>query len=106
TEILPPHDHQMRAVLGVYRGRERNILYRRVNDRTFPAGELTLSAGQFHVFGPDDIHAVQALDGAVSLGLHIYLGPLSKAKRSLFDWVSGDPLPMSEAAFLDMKRAV
>lgn len=104
TEELPPHDHQLPAVIGVYHGTERNRLFRRGDGCLVPGGELILRAGQTHVFGPDDVHAVQALDGTASLGLHIYLGPLTKVERSLFEWETGADLPMSDAAFLAMKR--
>ncbi len=105
TEILPPHDHQTHAVLGVYHGRERNGLFRRVGGQAIKGGELVLGAGQFHVFGPDDIHSVQGLDGTPSLGLHIYLGPLTRIERSLFDWETGAPVPLTEDAFTGMIRA-
>lgn len=104
TEELPPHDHQLPAIIGVYDGRERNRLYRQSNNRLVPGGQLILQAGQTHVFGPHDIHAVQALGDTPSLGLHIYLGPLTQVERSLFDWQSGAQTPMSETAFLAMKR--
>lgn len=104
TEILPPHDHAYPAVLGVYRGRERNHLAHVVDGRAVPGGTLDLEAGRFHVFGPRDVHAVQALDGAPSLGLHIYLGALTQVERSLYDWDTGAPLRMTGPAFEAMKR--
>lgn len=105
-EELPPHDHQLPAIIGVYDGAERNGLYRKGSDRLVPGGELILRAGQTHVFGPNDVHTVQALDGAPSLGLHVYLGPLTKMERSLFTWESGSSIAMSEEAFSAMKRIV
>lgn len=105
-EELPPHDHQLPAIIGVYDGTERNRLYRKGSDRLVMGGELILRAGQTHVFGPDDVHTVQALNGAPSLGLHIYLGPLTKVERSLFTWESGASLAMSDEAFMAMKRDV
>lgn len=110
SEELPPHDHALPAIIGVYHGVERNRLFRKGHGRRagglVAGGDLILRAGQTHIFGPDDVHAVQALDGAPSLGLHIYLGPLTRVERSLFDWQSGAPSPMSDAAFLAMKRQV
>lgn len=103
-EILPPHDHAMIAVLGVYRGRERNDLWRNDGGIWQRGGTLTLEAGQQHVFAPHDIHSVQAEDGVPSYGLHIYLGALTKVDRHLFDWDTGASVPMSEAAFMSMKR--
>lgn len=104
TGELPPHDHQLSAVIGVYHGMERNRLFRKSGGRLVEAGSLVLCAGQTHVFGPHDVHAVQALNSAPSLGLHIYLGPLTKVERSLFDWDSGSSLPLCEQTFEAMKR--
>ncbi len=105
-EILPPHEHRMPVVLGVYRGRERNTLWRRVDERLYPAGRLELAAGEYQVLGADAIHAVQALDGAPSLGLHVYLGALTSVRRHLFDWDSGAPVAMTDETFEAMKRRV
>lgn len=105
TEELPPHDHQMPAVIGVYHGVERNRLYRQVGGALAPNGTLVLSAGDTHVLGPNDVHTVQALDDAPSFGLHVYLGALSRVERSLFEWDSGVALPMTDAAFMAMKRS-
>ncbi|MFQ6546587.1 hypothetical protein AADZ90_001415 [Aestuariibius sp. 2305UL40-4] len=101
---LPPHNHGMPAFLGVYKGRERNRLWHLVDGIARPGGALDLTSGQIHAFGPDDVHSVIALDGAPSFGLHIYLGPLRRIDRSLYDWDTGAPIPMTEAAFLSMVR--
>ncbi|UWQ18400.1 hypothetical protein [Jannaschia sp. M317] len=101
---LPPHDHAMPAVLGVYQGRERNRLWHRVDGLARPGGALVLEAGGFHVFGPDDIHSVHAEDGAPSLGLHVYLGPLTTVPRSLFDWETGAAIPLTGANFETLLR--
>ncbi|MHA3976871.1 hypothetical protein ACW9UR_04225 [Halovulum sp. GXIMD14794] len=106
SEVLPPHEHRMPVVLGVYHGRERNTLWRRIDGALHPAGRLELAAGEYQVLGADAIHAVQALDDAPSLGLHIYLGPLTRVERSLFDWDDGAPRPMTDTNFEAMKRRV
>ncbi|MGR3435975.1 MAG: hypothetical protein ACU0CO_13970 [Shimia sp.] len=104
-EVLPPHDHAMPAVIGVYRGRERNILFRPGADgRLVAGGTLDLAPGQIHVFGPRDVHTVQGLDGAASLGLHVYLGPLTQVARHLYEWGTGAPVPMTGADFDRLKR--
>ena len=104
SEELPPHDHQLPAVIGVYKGMECNRLFRKSHGHLIDAGSLVLSAGQTHVFAPDDVHTVQALHDAPSLGLHVYLGPLTKVERSLFDWDTGSSLPMTDHTFESMKR--
>lgn len=102
-EELPPHDHAMPAVLGVYAGREANRLWRREGGWR-PGGTLVLEPGEFHVFGPRDLHSVRALDGAPSHGLHIYLGALTQASRFLYRWEDGTPIAMDEASFAAMVR--
>lgn len=96
---LPPHDHAMPALLGVYRGRERNRLWQVVDGVARPGGTLLLEAGQVHVFAPHEVHSVQALDGAPSFGLHVYLGPLGRVARNLYDRETGMAQPLTEAAF-------
>ncbi len=103
-EILPAHDHQMPAILGVYDGQERNRLFRQVDGTIASCGELVLAAGEFHVFGPEDIHTVQAMNDAPSHGLHIYLGALTRVERSLFDVEAGARMPMTEADFVRLTR--
>lgn len=104
-EILPPHDHAMVAVLGVYSGRERNDMWRRDGGIWQRGATLILEAGQLHVFAPDDIHSVQAEGGAPSLGLHIYLGALTQVDRHLFDWDTGAQVPLTDGTFKAMKRS-
>lgn len=103
---LPPHDHAMPAVLGVYQGREKNRLWPVVDGVALPGGALILEAGQFHVFAPTDVHSVHALDGLPSLGLHIYLGPLTATSRSLFDWTTGAAIALTGSNFEDLVRPV
>lgn len=43
TMILPPHSHEMWAVIGIYGGREDNIFWRRVSDD--PDGRIEAAAG-------------------------------------------------------------
>lgn len=104
TEELPPHDHQLPAIIGVYKGVERNRLFRQNSGKLVPNGSLTLGPGDIFVFGARDVHTVQALEGRPSYGLHVYLGALTKVERSLFSWESGHALPMGGEAFEEMKR--
>ena len=55
---IPPHDHRMWAVVGVYRGREDNVLFRRDGRVLEPAGGRRLEAGEVLVLDTDAIHAV------------------------------------------------
>lgn len=104
TEILPAHNHAMPAVIGVYRGRERNLLFRPSGAGLARGGSLDLGPGDTHVFGAADVHTVQGLDGAPSFGLHVYLGPLSEVPRLLYAWDTLEPRPMTGANFDALKR--
>ena len=104
-EELPPHDHGVIAILGVYAGREANRLWRR-DAGWREGGTLMLGPGAFHVFGPNDIHSVRALGGTCSHGLHIYLGALTRVRRCLYDWDDGAPRALDETTFKKMTRRV
>lgn len=107
TEILPPHNHAVPAAIGVYAGRERNVLYRQGGPKGLTrCGALDLGPGDTYLFGATDMHTVQALDGEPSLGLHVYLGPLTQAERHLYEWDSLRPLPMTGTDFDALKRTV
>lgn len=83
---LPPHNHEMWAVIGIYSGREDNIFWRRVagdeNGRVEAAGAKELCTGDCAPLGKDIIHSVtnpiQKLTGA----LHVYGGDFFEAERS------------------------
>lgn len=84
-----PHNHDMWAVIGIYGGREDNILWRRIKDdpdgRIEAAGAKALSTGQSSPLGRDIIHSVtnpiQKLTGA----LHVYGGDFFDAHQSEWD---------------------
>lgn len=84
-----PHNHAMWAVIGIYGGREDNILWRRLKDdpegRIEAAGAKALCTGDVMPLGKDIIHSVtnpiQKLTGAI----HIYGGDFFEAERSEWD---------------------
>ena len=53
---------------------------------------------------PDGIHSVEAADGKVSCGIHVYLAALSTIERSLFDWNTGQARPFTDENYDEMKR--
>ena len=57
-----PHNHNMWAIIGIYTGREDNILWRRIPDepsgRIEAAGAKALSERDASPFGRDIIHSV------------------------------------------------
>lgn len=90
---VPPHDHQMSVVLGVYQGRERNDFYQADPDGGLRrSSSIELGPGDVFAIGPSGIHAVSCLSETACLGLHVYLGNLNAAERSLFDLDSGQAL--------------
>jgi predicted metal-dependent enzyme (double-stranded beta helix superfamily) len=85
-----PHNHLLWAEIGVYRGREDNILWRRsAPDCKWPieaTGVASLSAGQCLSLDRDVIHSVTNPIDRVTAGLHVYGGELpSGAPRSAWD---------------------
>ncbi|MEM7429060.1 MAG: hypothetical protein AAF441_23475, partial [Pseudomonadota bacterium] len=93
--VMPPHEHLLDVHIAGYSGGEKNILFRiedgaLKHDRTeivAPGSVLTLS--------DDAVHAVSAEGDEPSLALHVYMGPLMKLKRALFDWETGEKIEFS-----------
>ncbi len=75
----PPHNHTTWAVIaGVY-GKEHNVFYERIDNRSVPGegrirktGELTVVKGNAVSFLPDDFHTIEVLGREKSLHLHLY----------------------------------
>lgn len=97
---IPPHDHQMSVVIGVYRGIERNDFYENdptnLNGGIRKSGEITLSTGDVASIGPSAIHTVSCTSKEPCCGIHVYLGKLSTVERSLFDVESGEKLAYTD----------
>ena len=55
---VPPHDHTMWAVIGIYTGREDNIFWRRHEHGIEAAGAKALSTKDAAPLGRDIIHSV------------------------------------------------
>jgi len=86
--ILMPHNHEMWAVIGVYSGREDNILWRRLPDdagRIEAAGARSLSEGDVLAFGSDVIHSVINPIPRVTGAIHVYGGDFFGVARSEWD---------------------
>lgn len=101
---VPPHDHQTTAFIGVYDGAEINHFYLREPERLVHKSTRRVAAGEVIALKPEGIHSVEAADGRPSLGIHVYLAPLTRIERSLFDWESGLPTPFNEDSFETMTR--
>ena len=103
---VPPHDHRIPAVIGVYRGAEVNRFYRCTEAGLVEINERCVGAGDVVSIGPDGIHTVQAEPAGESCGLHVYLGPLSQTERSLYEPGSGRRLAFSMQDYEHLKQAL
>lgn len=88
-QIVMPHNHALWAVIGVYTGREDNILWRRLPDEANgaveAAGAKTLGTGDTIAFGADVIHSVVNPVPRVSGAIHVYGGDFFAVSRSEWD---------------------
>ncbi|XKE44590.1 hypothetical protein LG302_14605 [Halomonas organivorans] len=100
--VLLPHDHRMWAVIGIYTGREDNILWQRVADA--PAGRIeargatSIGAGEILPLGHDAIHSVINPLDRMTGALHVYGGDFFAQVRS--EW---EPERLEERPY-DLER--
>jgi predicted metal-dependent enzyme (double-stranded beta helix superfamily) len=102
--IVMPHNHALWAVIGVYNGREDNILWRQLpedaNGRIEAAGARTLATGDTIAFGADVIHSVINPLGRTTGAIHVYGGDFFAVNRN--EW---DPETLHEKPF-DMEKVL
>ena len=85
---LRPHNHEMWAVIGLYKGREDNIFWRRTgeNGETIEAaGAKSLAAKEVAPLGRDIIHSVTNPLSRCTGALHVYGGDFFAPGRSEWD---------------------
>ena len=103
-QIVMPHNHGLWAVIGVYTGREDNILWRRLPDEANgaveAAGAKTLGASDTIAFGADVIHSVVNPVPRVTGAIHVYGGDFFAVSRS--EW---DPDSLHEKPY-DMEKVL
>lgn len=94
---VPPHDHQMTAVIEVYSGVERNSFFEldELSGLT-QVGERELQAGQMLQIASKAIHSVACPGEEPCLGIHVYLGCLTEVDRSLFDVKNGQAMSFTD----------
>jgi predicted metal-dependent enzyme (double-stranded beta helix superfamily) len=84
-----PHNHSMWAIIGIYTGREDNILWRRVpgdpNGRIEAAGAKALGDRDAFPLGRDIIHSVTNPIGRLTGAIHVYGGDFFGMPRSEWD---------------------
>lgn len=86
STTIPPHNHEMWAVIGIYGGREDNIFWRRIKDHPDglieAAGARALTTGDVCPMGPDIIHSVTNPIPKLTAAIHVYGGDFFEAERS------------------------
>jgi len=96
-----PHDHRVWAEIGVYCGREDNILWRRR-----PPGEAwqieaiggaSIFTGSCHSLDREAIHSVNNPLDRITAGLHLFGGDLPMQPRSMWDGETLAEAPIDNA---------
>lgn len=82
---LMPHNHLMWANIGIYTGREDNIMWRREGRSIEGFGAKTLFEGDVAVLAINAIHSVTNPLLRFTGGIHIYGGDFFDTARSLWD---------------------
>lgn len=82
---LMPHNHLMWANIGIYTGREDNILWRDTDDSIEAVGAKALFEGDAASLPVDAIHSVTNPLLRFTGGIHIYGGDFFNTTRSQWD---------------------
>jgi predicted metal-dependent enzyme (double-stranded beta helix superfamily) len=89
NQFVPPHEHRLCAVIGMYGGREDNVFWRRIPDRKDSQIEISggqaLSRGDVLVLDRDVIHSVINPLAGLSGALHVYDGDFFGVARSMWN---------------------
>ena len=97
---IPPHDHQTSAVIGLYDGQERNNFFSTAGDDFITKGKaVDMQAGDVLSIGPNAIHTVECTGSSPSYAIHVYLAPLSRIERNLYDVAAKKVIPFTDADF-------
>ena len=90
----PVHDHLAWGLIGVYRGRQHETIYRRTDTGSDEAhatleisNELAASPGEFYALIPpaDDIHYVRTVSETASVSIHLLANDTACVWRHKFD---------------------
>jgi len=102
--ILLPHNHNMWATIGIYTGREDNILWDRRAAHVTAAGAVSLSAKQVFSLSDTAIHSVTNPIRQMTGAIHIYGGDFFAPGRSEWDPQTLQERPWDIAAARDEFR--
>jgi len=87
--VIMPHNHNLWAAIGVYGGREDNILWRRLPADSArgieAAGAKALCTKDALAFGPEVIHSVVNPSAGITGAIHVYGGDFFAKERSEWD---------------------
>jgi predicted metal-dependent enzyme (double-stranded beta helix superfamily) len=100
----PPHNHLVWAVIGMYRGGENNVFYRRNGERIEESGRHNLSAPEVMELAADIIHGISNPLDRRSYALHVYGGSLANPARSLWNPFTLREEPFQLPAMLQYER--
>jgi 3-mercaptopropionate dioxygenase len=98
----PVHDHLAWGLVGIYRGRQDETVYRRMDDGHDPAKadlqiakRQQLGAGEFYTLLPpaDDIHFVTTISDTPSISIHLLANDTACVWRHKFDPATGVVTP-------------
>jgi len=98
----PVHDHLAWGLVGIYRGRQDETVYRRLDDGRDPqrarleiAKRQQLGPGEFYTLLPpaDDIHYVQTVSETPSISIHLLANDTACIWRHKFSPESGAVSP-------------
>jgi predicted metal-dependent enzyme (double-stranded beta helix superfamily) len=99
---LMPHNHRMWANIGIYTGREDNLLWQRTSGRIEACGAKALFAGATTALTVDVIHSVTNPLLRFTGGIHIYGGEFFDTTRSQWNPETLNEEPSDGAAIRDM----
>lgn len=89
--MTKPHTHNMWAVIGLFLGRENNVLWKREGHSIAARTAVSLASGEVCAFDENVIHSVHnPIDGFTG-AIHVYGGDFLAAENS--EW---DPLTLTE----------
>jgi predicted metal-dependent enzyme (double-stranded beta helix superfamily) len=98
----PVHDHLAWGLVGIYRGRQDETVYRRLDDGRDPsradleiAKRQELGPGEFYTLLPptDDIHYVRTISDAPSISIHLLANDTACVWRHRFEPATGVVTP-------------
>jgi predicted metal-dependent enzyme (double-stranded beta helix superfamily) len=80
----PAHDHGAWAIVSVYRGYEKNVLYERKEAEVEPIGQATIRAGEVVALEPTAIHDLATSPDERTCSIHVYGGDLFSSYHSMW----------------------